>query len=136
MTQSTLAFSSKRAPQAGSPLRLALELQPDGALVCTGDTAPLKDYLLKPHGFGWDSASGRWRRPGPGVRDAAHRLAAQMQADGQAELTLLDHDPHLPTYLEFVFSQKKGWEYPGPPGLAPQPLTDQRTAPYEVFSSQ
>ena len=98
MTQSTLAFPSKRAPQAGSPLRLALELNPDGALVCTGDTAPLKDYLLKPHGFGWDSASGRWRRPGPGGRDAAHRLAAQMQADGQAELTLLDHDPQLPKH--------------------------------------
>ena len=98
MTQSTLAFPSKRAPQAGSPLRLALELNPDGALVCTGDTAPLKDYLLKPHGFGWDAASGRWRRPGPGGRDAAHRLAAQMQADGQAELTLLDHDPQLPKH--------------------------------------
>ena len=79
MTQSTLAFPSKRAPQAGSPLRLALELNPDGALVCTGDT--LKDYLLKvkPHGFGWDAASGRWRRPGPGGRDAAHRLAAQLE---------------------------------------------------------
>ena len=25
---------------------------------------------------------------------------------------------------------------PGPPGLAPQPLTDQRTAPQDIFSSQ
>ena len=27
-------------------------------------------------------------------------------------------------------------ESPGPPGLAPQPLTDQRTAPEEIFSSE
>lgn len=75
-------------------LRLGLELHPGDVLVCSGDTASVKDYLLKPYGFVWQS-SGGWRRPGPGGREAAESIRATVERDGQAVLTFNDLDPPI-----------------------------------------
>lgn len=90
-----MCFPSKRSKDEPPAPRLHLELHTDGALICTGDTAPIRDYLLKPYGFVW-TGSGRWRRPGPSGRQALDSFRRVIERDGQALLEFSDMSLPLP----------------------------------------
>ena len=59
------AAKKARAP-IQEKLRLSIELHPNGYVLVSGDTAPLRDYLLKPLGFEWCRGKETWQNKAGG----------------------------------------------------------------------
>ena len=86
------AAKKARAPSQ-EKLRLSIELHPNGYVLVTGDTAPLKDYLLKPLGFEWCHGKQTWQNK-TGGRPAFERLLAKIDR-AHTEVDVQDHAPPL-----------------------------------------
>ena len=87
-------FAAKKARASPTPkLQLRVELHPNNFVFVSGDTQPLRDYLLKPLGFEWCRAIGKWQNK-TGGRPAFDRLLARIDR-AHTDVDAQDHAPPL-----------------------------------------